>query len=99
MKLRRSYFLFALACLTVLRLSNSAQGCEYPPYYQIWYGEDWKYTKSWDPGHEVQTFMDDRFDPVDRAQLLRGVFNWNSWRFADCTEINFVDAGDRSFAQ
>lgn len=58
-------------------LVSSVRACEYTHTYGDYH--DWIW--SWAPGHDVQVFVDDRYNPTDQQQLLRGVFNWNNWKF------------------
>src|SRR5438132_14194718 len=88
--------ILVMMCLLSLHLvAVSAQACEFPPYYDN--GGYYTYAWSWDPGHDVQVYVDNNYQDPDRNQIVQGIFNWNSWRFLDCSYINFVGGQSKQF--
>src|SRR5438105_14857474 len=69
--------ILVMMCLLSLHLvAVSAQACEFPPYYDN--GGYYTYAWSWDPGHDVQVYVDNNYQDPDRNQIVKGIFNWNS---------------------
>ena len=85
-----------LSIIVITFSSGLSMGCSFPllnpPPYTIQY--------SWDPGPRVVNFyIDDQFafDPTIVSQLEQGVYNWDIWSLADCSEVEFVGLGTMHF--
>jgi len=77
--------LVATYALSAEQLNVSAQDCTFPKV-SIW---SYILFDSWEPGATAHVFVDNRFNEIDRNQLIHGIQNWNLYSFIDCSDVTF----------
>lgn len=87
-------FLLAVQVVSPEVFDLSAKACDFP-------NMTWSnlFSNSWEPNASVHVYIDQAFDSVDRAQLATGILNWNFYKDADCSGVEFYGFDTMDFSQ